>query len=283
MRSKFINAYKLLIFHVKRLKREIFADKMLSDSSIANEYIDSVIEILKSDESFDDFRRNQKYKSILEHVDENLALKYFNNIKKSISEQEILNYCKAINNSGNPLLIEINNKLYSPTSLRYLNVAIDINSKFPNVSLKNVVEIGPGYGGQSLILQKFFKIENYHYVDLPDVNKLIEKFLDKNSIDFKPHFHTLDTIDTDIDFDLVISNYAFSELPKSIQVDSINKIINNSKNGYFILNNFYKYSLRYLTQKNYKTLIKNLEIHEEVPSSYVFNKLAVFKDTKYKA
>ena len=95
-------------------------------------------------------------------------------------------------------------------------------------------------------------------------------------INFESHFATIDTINSNNNYDLIISNYAFSELPKNMQLDAINKIINKSKRGYMLVNNFHKISFRYLSQNGYSKNIKNLKVHEEIPNSYLFNKLLTF-------
>ncbi len=126
-------------------------------------------------------------------------------------------------------------------------------------------------------MDKFFKIKNYYFIDLPDVNLLIEKFLNDHNVNFEAHFATIESIASNNNYDLIISNYAFSELPKKMQLDAISKIINKSKMGYMLVNNFHKISFRYLSQNEYGKNIKNLKVHEEVPNSYLFNKLLTFK------
>ena len=166
--------------------------------------------------------------------------------------------------------------MFNPTTLRYINVALDIKQKFPTSNFNNIIEIGAGYGGQSLILDKFFEIKKYNFIDLPEVNLLIEKFINSHNVNFKSEFATLDSLQNNNSFDLVISNYAFSELPKKIQQVAINKIIQKSQRGYMIVNNFHKISFRYMTQAGYIRNIKNLKIDEEIPNSYLFNKLLTF-------
>ena len=78
-------------------------------------------------------------------------------------------------------------------------------------------------------------------------------------------------------FDLSISNYAFSELPKNLQKLALKKFINNSNNGYMLVNNFHDLSFRYLTKTGYqKNILKEIKIEDEIPESYPFNKLLYF-------
>ncbi len=263
-------------FHLKRLKNELLNRNKLSDSSSNDyKYLDIVKSAVEDPVVYETFRNNPGYKDILEHIKKDLAYEYYKNLLKELSHEEIINYCSSIKNIGSPELVEINGASINPTSLRYLNVAIDIKNKFQNSSFENIVEIGAGYGGQAIILEKFFKIKNYYFIDLYDVNLLIKKFLNDHSLNFKAHFATLDSIENK-KYDLIISNYAFSELPKNMQIDAINKIIKNSTNGYMLVNNFHKISFRYMSQKEYSKNIKNLKVHEEIPNSYLFNKLLTF-------
>lgn len=266
-------------FHLKRLYKELKTNSDFSDSS-SNEYkyLNVVNQAINDSKVFENFRSNPGYRDILEHVSDSLATKYYENIRKQLTHLEIVEFCKVIKNIGNPPMVTINNTFFNPTSLRYLNVALDIRSKFSNNVFENIVEIGAGYGGQALMLENFFKIKNYTFIDLPEVNTLIEKFLKSHKVNFIPNFSTIEDLRGSSKFDLLISNYAFSELPKRIQLIAINKIINNSSNGYMIVNNFFKITFRYMSQKQYVKNIKNLEIHEEVPNSYIFNKLLIFKN-----
>ena len=123
--------------------------------------------------------------------------------------------------------------------------------------IKNIVEIGAGYGGQALILESFFEIETYTFIDLQIVNSLIEKFINLHSYNFEPYFYTIENFNKNNLFDLSISNYAFSELPKNLQKLALEKFINNSNNGYMLVNNFHDLSFRYLTKTGYqKNILK---------------------------
>lgn len=264
-------------YHLKRLFRELRFGLANSESSTGEfDYLKTVKKALNDENIFENFRSEKGYKDILEHVNKELAIKYYKNLIKDFSHDEILNYCGKISKIGNPEMIKINSSNFNPTSLRYLNVALDIKKKFPGRNFERITEIGPGYGGQSLILDQFFDIKEYRYVDLPDVNLLIEKFLSFHGVSFNTNYFTIESFDHRIETDLFISNYAFSELPKKIQKLVINKIIEKSKFGYMIVNNFYNFSFKFMNINEYKKYIDGLEIFEEVPNSYLFNKTLIF-------
>ena len=62
-----------------------------------------------------------------------------------------------------------------------------------------------------------------------------------------------------------------------LKYSAANKIISKSNYGYMIVNNFNNLSFRYLSKKGYSKTIKNMSIHEEIPESYIFNKLLTFR------
>lgn len=80
-----------------------------------------------------------------------------------------------------------------------------------------VAEIGCGYGGQTLVNDQLLNVKSAGLFDLPFVNKLIDRYLNAHLL--KGAYYTT-VINKEIpqNYDLVISNYAFSELPKKLQL-----------------------------------------------------------------
>lgn len=122
----------------------------------------------------------------------------------------------------------------SPTTLRYLKVASDLKILFgPN--LGNVAEIGCGYGGQTIVNDQLLNISTARLFDLTIVNKLIDRYLNTHLL--KGAFVTT-VINKEVprNYDLVISNYSFSELPKKLQLTYIKKVLLRAKSGYLTMN-----------------------------------------------
>ena len=240
----------------------------------------------EDNEVFQNFRNNSSYTSVLEHVSPELSKEYYQALKNlNYSDDYIYSICKILDQPGNPRKFKVSNSISELTgsSLRYLYTGLDIKNKLNLKKMINVVEIGAGYGGQSVILDKILPIENYFYVDLQEVNQLIDRFVGNFNVNFNYTFNTLeDKFDFDSEFDLVISNYAFSELPRNLQNLALNKIINNSKNGYMIINshglekNIFLKKYDFHTVDELKKLIPNLLILEEYPQSHKNNKLLTF-------
>lgn len=251
-------------------------------------YLDLCINAATDSNIFHNFRNLPDYKNILEHVDRDLAIKYYKNIRKKfkLSDKEIFLICNKLSKVGNPELVEVinNQDPISTTSLRYLNVALQIKNEFKQKSFDNVIEIGPGYGGLSIILEEFFNINHYTFIDLPEVNNLIETFIQASEVKFTFSTGVLEDSFKYKKFDLIISNYAFSELNRKLQKKAIKDIINNSKFCYminnsksFMYNSKYK-KLKFMSQKELLNEIKNSYIKEEEPLTAEENYLLLAKN-----
>lgn len=120
----------------------------------------------------------------------------------------------------------------SPTTLRYVKVLVDVLTLFDATKIRTVTEIGGGYGGQCRILMNFLPIARYNLVDLPEALALAEKFL--TALDAAGNVRYLDGthLYNDAPCDLVISDYAFSELSKSAQEVYLEKILSKARAGY---------------------------------------------------
>ena len=156
----------------------------------------------------------------------------------------------------------------SPTTLRYIAVALDINKEMDIKRIHKIVEIGAGYGGQAAILDKFIPNLEYFIFDLPLVQKLIDKYLSSLGMRNFTHLSLADSMENR-EFDLVISNYAFSELPRNLQIEYLERVLLKSKNGYLIMNsgrgNATGRSSGKLSLKELSERIPGLLVKEEIP------------------
>jgi hypothetical protein len=193
-----------------------------SDSQKTN-YEASVEKIINTEFSFDNFRRSFSYCEIVENVTHRQGLAYASRIESLTNGGLVLKVGNQNDIIGNPIRFKypVFGKI-SPTTLRYISVALEIKNKFgPNLS-GEFVEIGGGYGGQISILKDYFRINNYGVYDLHNVQSLIKKYLESIDKIKDIKFLNLETSEKSV-WDLVISNYAFSELPKELQEIYIDK------------------------------------------------------------
>tara|TARA_A100001015_G_scaffold319963_1_gene444685 strand:- start:360 stop:1274 length:915 start_codon:yes stop_codon:yes gene_type:complete len=293
----------IYIFQIKYINFIYFSVEKIgstnhSVSSKLNHYIYIVNKLYKSDRLFKNFKRSVLYKEVLEHVTYSLAEKYLTALKEDYPEfLNEANLSLALENDkvGNPEIFNFKiqtineekndkkNLMISGPSLRYLFVYCHI---YQNLQLKIdtdfIAEIGGGYGGQALIFDRFMDYKRYTIFDLPSVNKLSKKYL--NSYYLNNSFETMDIneFEGSKKFDLVISNYAFSELPRELQKIYLNKVILNSKSGYMTMNtgndlDFKTKTSKYRASELLK-LIKNSKIIQENPITSEKNYILIWGD-----
>jgi putative sugar O-methyltransferase len=202
-------------------------------------YVDGIKRILNSDKKFKVFRRSFKYREILEHVSYQQGLNYIQVLKRRhVDIGTLIEVTQKNDAIGTPITFHYKDfGKASPTTLRYLKVAADIEELFGK-KFKTVVEIGAGYGGQASILFQSVDIKSYNIYDLPEAQDLIRRYLQEIPEQNEVKMLSIGNIETQ-SFDLVISNYAFSELPIGIQREYCEKIFSNCLSGYLTMNSGY--------------------------------------------
>jgi putative sugar O-methyltransferase len=262
-----------------RQKSFAHAEEYRSDSENGY-YASSIMQALKDQSSFDNFKRNYDYRKILEHVSEEQGAQYLK-VLQSRNDGVLeagLSSVLLSDNVGNPIKFKyqgFNYKL-SPTTLRYLKVTSDLKILFGE-NLGNVAEIGCGYGGQALVNDQLLNVTFAHLFDLPFVNMLIDRYLNTQLL--RGAYRTTVINNTlPQDYDLVISNYAFSELPKMLQLAYIKKVIARSKHGYLTMNSGTgsSRSTGKLTLDELKGLLPKFSLIEEEPQTAAHNYIIVW-------
>ena len=257
------------------LKRNVLNSSPFSRSAIKSDsegtfYEKAVENILASEFQFKRFRRKYDYREILEHVDFELGQEYFFRIKELDPQFKTAQKSFNRNDSvGSPRSYRYPHfEKISPTTLRYIAVALDIEKEIDIKHTHKIVEIGAGYGGQAAILSRFIPNFKYFIYDLPLVQKLIGKYLSSLGMQNFTHMSLADPKEEN-EFDLVISNYAFSELPRNLQNEYLEKVLLKSKNGYLIMNsgrgNSTGRSSGKLSLKELSERIPGLLVKEEIP------------------
>jgi hypothetical protein len=184
---------------------------------------------------FEIFRRHPVYMEIVETLPPEPGLEYI-----KIALQKCPNFYQTIdefrrNDEVGAPLIASYSKVgpFSPTTLRYIKVAADLQTMFGNLSGMHIAEIGVGYGGQCRILSFLQAFSSYFMFDLPNALRLAERYL-KHFETANIHPASLSTCPTH--FDLVISNYALSEICMEEQDRYISSVLSKSTHGYIIYN-----------------------------------------------
>tara|TARA_B110000444_G_C18836508_1_gene596295 strand:- start:1078 stop:1992 length:915 start_codon:yes stop_codon:yes gene_type:complete len=296
--NRFIYILQIKYINLVYLSVEKIGTNSHSVSSKLDYYIYIVKKLYNSDRAFKNFKRSVIYKEVLEHVTYSLAEKYLLAIKENYPEfLNEVNLSLALDNDkvGNPEIFNFKSKIIyeekdkkknlmiSGPSLRYLFVYCHIYHTLNlKIDTSYIAEIGGGYGGQALIFDRFMSFKKYSIFDLPSVNKLSNKYL--NCYYLNNSFETMDINEYEGSkkFDVVISNYAFSELPRELQKIYLNKVILNSRCGYMTMNtgndiDFNTKTSKYRASELLK-LIKNSKIIEENPISSEKNYILIWSD-----
>jgi putative sugar O-methyltransferase len=247
-----------------------FSKSAIKSDSEETFYEKAVENILASESHFKRFRRKYNYREILEHVDFKLGQKYYLRIKELDPKMKTAQLGLNRNDSfGSPRSYRYPHfEKISPTTLRYIAVALEIEKELDFKNIHKIVEIGAGYGGQAAILDKLIPNLEYFIFDLPLVQKLIGKYLSSLGMRNFTHMSLADSI-ANREFDLVISNYAFSELPRNLQIEYLEKVLLKSKSGYLIMNsgrgNSTGRSTGKLSLEEISDRIPGLLVKEEIP------------------
>ena len=246
------------------VNRRMLDIKMSTSLSDNQQYPDFCLKASNDYKIFNNFRTNPIYNTILEHVGLQQGQEYLNEIRKS---PELLKHMESFKENdawGGPVTYEFQpfGKI-SPSTLRYVKVLGDLISTFGNIDNFRIAEIGVGYGGQCRIVNSWLKPALYLLVDIKPALLLTQRYLDNFILPARLDYKTMNELPAE-SYDLVISNYAFTELPRTIQDVYLKKIILNSANGYITYNE--------ITPPHFRSYNRN-ELLEIIPQSRIINEI----------
>jgi len=138
---------------------------------------------------------------------------------------------KANDIYGAPNIYKLYGVDISPGTLRYMKVLSDVIHFEP----QSVVEIGSGYGGQALVITKWFEDAQYTLIDLQEPLSLAKHYLNQTCPGGNFVYFSTDDIDVR-NYDLVISDYCLSEFDEEGVDFYVNHVIKHCKYGYFSVN-----------------------------------------------
>lgn len=237
-----------------------------SSVSDASDYLQIIASAADDEESFAKFRSNREYRQILEHVSKSQGYDYLSEILLTTSElRELISKVDFLNSCGSPLVYFYPRfGVLSPTTLRYCKVFDELNRLFPNLSEMNIAEIGGGFGGQAAVLRNLSGFTSYTIYDLPEVHKLQSRFLKANNSELGV-FYADGRLAPIGKFDLVISNYAVSELQRELQIAYFENVIKLSTRGYLTWNLISQNRLGGLNVNEILQYIPKATVTEESP------------------
>lgn len=243
-------------------------------------YIAAVQAALLSPKVFARFKKMPAYRAILEHVTEIGGSEYLEIIRRE--SPDILDSIDALKDNdlvgGGDVFDYPGVGRIGPSTLRYIKVASDLRRYFGD-EFGCVAEIGVGYGGQLLVSDRLMSIERCDLLDLAPVLRLASKYLEAHVLRGSYRAVTLNQHPGDVTYDLVVSNYAFSELPSALQKRYVEKIMMRAKRGYLTMNSG-RPGCAFLDDKlaleDLMSMIPGIEILPERPSTHPGNYIVIW-------
>jgi hypothetical protein len=122
-------------------------------------------------------------------------------------------------------------------TLRYIKILWDLERLFHSLDGLRILEIGGGYGGQCSILARRFDIAAYDILDLPETGALAARFLATAGIAQARCISDIAALRPS--YDLLISNYAFSELSDELRAAYRDALVPRCARGFMMWNRVY--------------------------------------------
>lgn len=210
---------------------------IVSDSEFLG-YRETLSSINSSNEARGKFRQNPELRKILEHLNYRQAISYCERISEITQvSPALVNAARKNDSFGSPVTYYMPQwGRVSATTLRYVATFLEIGEVIDLTQIQKIIEIGVGYGGQSAIFQSLCEEKiDYALFDIPEALELTKKYLKEIQLDRNVQFIS-DVNEIEGEWDLVLSNYAFSELPMNLQRDLSERVLKHSHHGYMIMN-----------------------------------------------
>ncbi len=242
------------------------------------DYLNVCREAVKSEKTFKNFKNHPDYRGVLEHVSYKQGLDYLNEIKMSCPYiLEFMEQFARNDKIGSPQMFWYSavNLNMSPTTLRYVKVLADLIDNFGRLDDMNIIEIGGGYGGQCAVIKEYTTPLTYTIVDYPEAMTLTRKFLEIRGRADDVYYRSIYD-DSDVKYDLFLSNYAFTEIERRFQNIYYNEIIKKSDKGYITCNFMGDTSDGRMSKKEILSMMDNGKEVEEKPLTYPDNFIYVW-------
>lgn len=265
------------MFDIQSSEEFQVGNSSITDSVLLDSYPSLCGSAAKNLEIFRKFRSSRVMVEALDHVSIEQGNDYILEILKNGSWQEkFTKVLVQIDKVGNPRKFKFRPYgTFSPTLLRYLKVYIDLEKNFGSLKNLNIVEIGVGFGGQASLIGLLDKPLSYTYYDIPPVLELAQKFT--HELNVPGNFSFIDGRNPKpSNPDLVISNYAFSELNRDVQDQYLKHVVLPSPRGYITWNHLSFETLGGYSLAELIRLIPNSQILPEKPNTSDSNAIIVW-------
>jgi hypothetical protein len=183
-----------------------------------------------------DFRRLSAVRNVVETVGPTEALHYVRRVRDWEAHWLDNPQIAAIDDWGNPVrlprVLLSTTRPFSPTTLRYLATALWLkrSGKLPHGT--TLLEIGVGYGGLAAMNAVVSEASTV-LADLPQVEQAAILMLSDLGLG---RFASTSSGDIPDPLPLVVSNYAFTELNKTMQDQYLEKYLRHARHGLIVSN-----------------------------------------------
>jgi hypothetical protein len=223
-----------------------------------NNFENAIKEIVDNSGSFSTFKKNSHYNSVVgcDTMEDFAGLVLSDEIKTKYNQiLGDLNKFRENDKFGTPIVYKTILGDFSPNTLRYMVVLGEIEEHFGSLEGKDIIEIGSAYGGQCFIVSRRHKFNSYTLIDIPPAVELSKQYLslfdDVGNVIYEDTNNIISK-----ESDLVISNFALTELNEAGWDFYIDTILSKTKNFYIITNIADKYQYGVL----FKKLLKYFKI-----------------------
>lgn len=252
----------------------------LSSGSDNQGYPQACIDAANDYRLFMVFRHNTVYRMVLENVDYEAGLNYLAEIAKDPEVMAAIEVFRANDAWGGPLVGDFPGVgTFCPSTLRYVRVLVELKALFGDLSGLDICEIGVGYGGQCRVINAYYGPSTYRLVDVQPALALTQRYLGHYITPSVLAFSTMNEL-APADYDLAISNYAFTELPRTVQDVYLHKVILRSRRGYMIYNELTPPAYRSYKADELVAMIPGARIIPEVPLTWTNNCVIVWGDAR---
>ena len=261
---------------VKRLTDARLAPRLSTSLSDNQRYPQACLDAASDYAVFNNFRRLPDYNAILEHVTEAEGAEYLQLVAEDKALLAAIDEFRANDDWGNPRVYDYPEVgLISPTTLRYIKVLGDLKRHFGSLDNLRIAEIGVGYGGQCRVINAYYSPAEYTLIDIQPALALAQRYLDNYILHSRTIYHTMNQL-AEANYDLVISNYAFTELPRTIQEVYFRKVIAPSRRGYITYNQITPPEFNSFTADELLGMLPGSQRHDEVPLTHPGNCILVW-------
>jgi putative sugar O-methyltransferase len=234
-------------------------------------YVRVCLEASRDPELFARFRREPAYNQALEHVSGEQGLEYLRRIAGDAAIMAALPELRKNDSVGGPRVFAYPAVGHlSPTTLRYIKVLKDLKAHFGALDDFEICEIGVGYGGQCRIIDAFYRPRLYQLVDIEAALLLAKRYLSEFPLRSPVTFRTMAEVEPR-PFDLVISNYAFSELRRPVQELYFDAIVGRAARGYLTCNRIAPPEFEVLSPETIAERIPGARLLPEEPLTHAGN------------